>query len=50
MHQNWDEHAAILRAVVAGDAELASLLAARHVYSAAQLPPPDSGDAPATPA
>ena len=50
MHQNWDEHAAILRAVVAGDAELASLLAARHVYSAAQLPPTDSGDAPATPA
>ena len=38
--QNWDEHAAILRAVVAGDAELASLLAARHVYSAAQLAEP----------
>ena len=36
--QNWDEHAAILRAVVAGDADLAALLAARHVYSAAQLP------------
>jgi DNA-binding GntR family transcriptional regulator len=34
--QNWEEHAAILRAVVAGDAELASLLAARHVYSAAE--------------
>ena len=33
--QNWEEHAAILRAVVAGDAELAGLLAARHVYSAA---------------
>jgi DNA-binding GntR family transcriptional regulator len=31
---NWDEHAAILRAVVAGDAELAGLLAARHVHSA----------------
>lgn len=35
--QNWDEHAAILRAVIDGDAELASLLAARHVYSAAQM-------------
>lgn len=34
--QNWEEHAAILRAVVAGDAELASLLAGRHVYSAAE--------------
>ena len=33
--QNWEEHAAILRAVVAGDAELAALLAGRHVYSAA---------------
>jgi DNA-binding GntR family transcriptional regulator len=36
--QNWDEHAAILQAVVAGDAELAALLSARHVYNAAQLP------------
>jgi DNA-binding GntR family transcriptional regulator len=43
MHQTWQEHAAILRAVVAGDAELASLLATRHVYSAAQLPPQDDG-------
>lgn len=34
--QNWEEHAAIVRAVVAGDAELASLLAARHVYSASE--------------
>lgn len=34
--QNWEEHAAILRAVVAGDAELAGLLAGRHVYSAAE--------------
>jgi DNA-binding GntR family transcriptional regulator len=40
MRQNWEEHAAILRAVVAGDAELAALLAARHVYSAAELPTP----------
>lgn len=37
--QNWEEHAAILRAVIAGDAELASLLATRHVYSAAQMQP-----------
>lgn len=37
--QNWDEHAAILRAVIKGDAELAALLAARHVYSAAQIEP-----------
>lgn len=35
--QNWDEHAAILQAVVSGDGELAALLAARHVYSAAQI-------------
>lgn len=35
--QNWQEHADILRAVIAGDAELAGLLAARHVHSAAQL-------------
>lgn len=35
--QNWEEHAAILRAVIAGDAELAALLATRHVYNAAQM-------------
>ncbi len=34
--QNWDEHAQILQAVIAGDADLAALLAARHVYSAAR--------------
>ena len=37
--ENWAEHAAIVRAVVAGDAELAALLAARHVYSAAEVVP-----------
>jgi DNA-binding GntR family transcriptional regulator len=37
--QNWEEHAAILQAVIDGDAELAGLLAARHVYSAAQALP-----------
>lgn len=35
--QNWEEHAAILRAVIAGDSELAALLAERHVYNAAQM-------------
>lgn len=33
----WAEHAGILRAVIAGDSELASLLAYRHVMSAASL-------------
>lgn len=35
--ENWQEHAAILRAVIDGDAELAGLLAARHVYNAAHM-------------
>ena len=34
--RNWEEHAAILQAVIDGDAELAGLLSARHVYSAAE--------------
>lgn len=34
--QNWEEHAQILQAVIDGDADLASLLATRHVYSAAK--------------
>lgn len=33
--QNWADHAQILEAIVAGDAELAALLAARHVNNAA---------------
>lgn len=37
--QNWAEHAAILRAVVRGDPELAGLLAARHIYNAAGMEP-----------
>jgi DNA-binding GntR family transcriptional regulator len=37
--QTWAEHGAILRAVLDGDAELSGLLAARHVYSAAQALP-----------
>jgi DNA-binding GntR family transcriptional regulator len=35
---NWAEHAGILRAVVAGDAELAGDLASRHVFNAASMP------------
>ena len=43
--QNWEEHAAIVRAVVAGDGELAGLLAARHVYNASEaiVGPPAEG-------
>ena len=49
--ENWEEHAAIVRAVVAGDAELAGLLAARHVYSAAEVVPnATSGERSAEPA
>lgn len=33
--QDWEEHAAILSAVIAGDEELAALLATRHVLNAA---------------
>lgn len=35
--ESWQEHAAILQAVVAGDAELAALLAARHVRKVGEL-------------
>jgi DNA-binding GntR family transcriptional regulator len=38
VRENWQEHAEILRAVIAGDAELAALLSMRHVYNAAQIP------------
>ena len=34
--QNWEEHAQILQAVVAGNAELASLLASAHVLNVAK--------------
>jgi len=33
--EDWQEHSGILAAVIAGDAELASLLATRHVHNAA---------------
>jgi DNA-binding GntR family transcriptional regulator len=38
VRQNWEEHAGIMRAIIDGDAELAGLLASRHVYNAAQMP------------
>jgi DNA-binding GntR family transcriptional regulator len=34
--KTWDEHAAVLRAVLDGDAELSALLAYRHVINAGQ--------------
>ncbi len=33
--EDWQEHAGILAAVIAGDADLAALLATRHVHNAA---------------
>ena len=33
--EDWAEHSRILAAVIAGDAELAALLATRHVHNAA---------------
>lgn len=35
VHSNWEEHAQILNAIIAGNAELANLLASQHVYNAA---------------
>jgi DNA-binding GntR family transcriptional regulator len=34
--RNWDEHAAILEAVIGGDEDLAALLASRHVLQAGE--------------
>ncbi|SAI50482.1 GntR family transcriptional regulator [Bordetella ansorpii] len=34
--QNWDEHSQILNAVIAGNGELANLLATQHVHNAAK--------------
>jgi DNA-binding GntR family transcriptional regulator len=39
--ESWAEHASILRAVIMGDAELASLLAYRHVLNAGSRRPGD---------
>ena len=33
--EDWQEHASVLAAVIAGDSELAALLANRHVHNAA---------------
>jgi DNA-binding GntR family transcriptional regulator len=38
VRENWAEHAGIVRAVIAGDSDLAALLAARHVHNAAEMP------------
>ncbi|WP_246129734.1 GntR family transcriptional regulator [Verticiella sediminum] len=38
--QNWEEHAQILQAVIDGDADLAALLATRHVHNAASAVEP----------
>lgn len=35
VEHNWDDHAQILNAVIAGNAELANLLATQHVHNAA---------------
>jgi DNA-binding GntR family transcriptional regulator len=43
--ESWAEHASILRAVIAGDPELASMLAYRHVLNAgARRPPAETFD------
>jgi DNA-binding GntR family transcriptional regulator len=36
VRENWADHAQILRAVIAGNAELAGLLATQHVHNAAR--------------
>lgn len=45
VRENWKEHAEIVKAVISGDADLAALLAGRHVYNAAQMP--DAAEEPA---
>jgi len=45
--ESWAEHASILRAVIAGDAELASLLAYRHVLNAGTRRPVEEREDPA---
>jgi DNA-binding GntR family transcriptional regulator len=42
--ESWAEHASILRAVIAGDAELASLLAYRHVLNAGTRRSPEESE------
>lgn len=38
VRENWQEHAAIVRAVIEGDGDLAAHLSSRHVYNAARMP------------
>jgi DNA-binding GntR family transcriptional regulator len=47
--QNWEEHAAILQAVIAGDEELAELLASRHVLNTGEAAAQAGHDAPEQP-
>ena len=42
--ESWAEHASILRAVIAGDPELASMLAYRHVLNAGARRPPAAAE------
>jgi len=42
VRENWEEHAGIVRAVIAGDGDLAALLASRHVFNAARMPEAES--------
>lgn len=46
VRQNWLEHEGIARAVISGDADLAGLLASRHVYNAAKMPGEEEEAAP----
>lgn len=43
VRETWEEHAQIARAVLAGNAELASLLAAQHVVNSARAAGVDAG-------
>jgi DNA-binding GntR family transcriptional regulator len=44
VRENWKEHAEIVRAVIAGDEDLAALLAGRHVHNAAQVPDDEAAE------
>jgi DNA-binding GntR family transcriptional regulator len=46
VRRNWEEHAGIVRAILAGKAELAGQLAYDHVYSAASEPAQEKTAAP----
>jgi len=44
VRENWKEHAELVRAVIAGDEDLAALLAGRHVHNAAQIPEDEAAE------